>query len=78
MDLFSMVHLLVLSMGETDLHYVKLGPCNATCIRYSLVKLFRLSKYDAAICVSRWQRSGKVPGGMLESYSTTTMGILSV
>ncbi|PPD78480.1 hypothetical protein GOBAR_DD24583 [Gossypium barbadense] len=63
MDLLSVVHSLILSMGETDLHSVKLGPCNASCIRYSLVKLLRLSGYDAAVCVSRWQRSGKVPGG---------------
>ncbi|MBA0798509.1 hypothetical protein Gohar_009095 [Gossypium harknessii] len=63
MDLFSMVHLLLLSMGETDLHSVKPGPYNANCIRYSLVKLLGLSRYDDDICVSRWQCSGKVPGG---------------
>ncbi|MBA0613427.1 hypothetical protein Godav_013866 [Gossypium davidsonii] len=63
MDLFSMVHLLLLSMGETDLHSVKSGPYNANCIRYSLVKLLGLSRYDDDVCVSRWQRSGKVPGG---------------
>ncbi|KAH1097893.1 hypothetical protein J1N35_014814 [Gossypium stocksii] len=50
-------------MGEADLHSGKLGPCNASCFRYSLVKLLRLSGYDVVVCVSRWQRSSKVLGG---------------
>ncbi|XWS65994.1 hypothetical protein CRYUN_Cryun05aG0162000 [Craigia yunnanensis] len=62
-DLLSVVHSLILSISETDLHFVKSVPCNASCIRYSLVKLLRLSGYDAAVCVSKWQGSGKVPGG---------------
>ncbi|TXG49787.1 hypothetical protein EZV62_025662 [Acer yangbiense] len=62
-DLMSVVHSLILSIKETDLHFVKSGPCNASCIRYALVKLLRLSGYDAAVCSTRWQGSGKVPGG---------------
>ncbi|MBA0855446.1 hypothetical protein Goshw_014029, partial [Gossypium schwendimanii] len=62
MDLLYVVHLLELLMGGTDVHSVKLGPCNGSCIRYSIVKLLRFSGYDAAICVSRWHHSGKVPG----------------
>ncbi|XVF83686.1 hypothetical protein PTKIN_Ptkin16aG0510500 [Pterospermum kingtungense] len=62
-DLLSVVHSLILSISETDLHFVKSGSCNASCIRYSLVKLLRLSGYDAAVCTSSWQGSGKVPGG---------------
>ncbi|XVE69186.1 hypothetical protein DITRI_Ditri09bG0131000 [Diplodiscus trichospermus] len=62
-DLLSVVHSLVLSISESGLHFLKSGPCNASCIRYSLVKLLRLSGYDAAVCASRWQGSGKVPGG---------------
>ncbi|EOY18146.1 Uncharacterized protein TCM_042762 [Theobroma cacao] len=50
-------------MSETDLHFVKSGSCNASCIGFSLVKLLRLSGYDAAVCASRGQGSGKVPGG---------------
>ncbi|XVE99566.1 hypothetical protein REPUB_Repub03eG0210200 [Reevesia pubescens] len=61
--LLSLVHSLILSISEMDLHFVKSGQCNASCIRYSLVKLLRLSGHDAAVCVSRWQGSGKVPGG---------------
>ncbi|KAL6980531.1 hypothetical protein U1Q18_022170 [Sarracenia purpurea var. burkii] len=53
------------SINETDLHLIKSGPCNASCIRFSLVKLLRLSGYDAAVCASRWQGSGKVPGDRL-------------
>ena len=66
-DLMSVVHSLILSIKETDLHLVKSGPCNASCIRYALVKLLRLSGYDAAVCSTRWQGSGKVPGGMLSN-----------
>ncbi|XP_022746649.1 uncharacterized protein LOC111296545 [Durio zibethinus] len=62
-DLLSVVHSRILSISEMDLHFVKSGPCNASCIRYSLVKLLRLSGYDAAVCASRWQGTGKVPGG---------------
>ncbi|KAA8539457.1 hypothetical protein F0562_026149 [Nyssa sinensis] len=62
-DLLSMVNSFMLSINEIDLHIVKTGPCNGSCIRFSLVKLLRLSGYDAALCSSRWQGSGKVPGG---------------
>lgn len=64
-DLLSVVDSLMQSISEIDLHLVKPGPCNASCIRFSLVKLLRLSGYDAAVCASKWQGSGKVPGGML-------------
>lgn len=62
-DLLSIVHSLILSISEKDLHFVKSAPCNASCIRFSLVKLLRVSGYDAAVCASRWQGTGKVPGG---------------
>ncbi|XAR66280.1 hypothetical protein NMG60_11012456 [Bertholletia excelsa] len=62
-DLLLLVNSLMLSMRDTDLHLVKSGPCNASCIRFCLVKLLRHSGYDAAVCTSRWQGSGKVPGG---------------
>ncbi|GKU91940.1 hypothetical protein SLEP1_g5743 [Rubroshorea leprosula] len=62
-DVLSLVHSLILSINETDLHHVKSGPCNASCIRFYLVKRLRLSGHNAAVCVSRWQRSSKVPGG---------------
>ncbi|KAK4579159.1 hypothetical protein RGQ29_029013 [Quercus rubra] len=62
-DLMSVVNSLILSMNDTDLHYVNSGACNASCIRFSLVKLLRRSGYDAAVCATKWQGSGKVPGG---------------
>ncbi|XP_050210617.1 uncharacterized protein LOC126660937 [Mercurialis annua] len=62
-DLLCLVQSLLVSIKEADLHLVKSGPCNAGCIRYSLVKLLRLAGYDAAVCTSRWQGGGKVPGG---------------
>ncbi|KAF5467304.1 hypothetical protein F2P56_017140 [Juglans regia] len=62
-DLLSVVNSLILSINETDLHFIKSGACNASCIRFSLVKLLRRSGYDAAVCATKWQGSGKVPGG---------------
>ncbi|XP_058205741.1 uncharacterized protein LOC131319498 [Rhododendron vialii] len=62
-DLLSVVNSLLQSIKDTDLHLVMSGPCNASCIRFSLVKLLRISGYDAAVCSSKWQGGGKVPGG---------------
>lgn len=62
-DLESVVHSLIISINDKELNGVKSSPCNASCIRFSLVKLLRLSGYDAAVCSSRWQGAGKVPGG---------------
>ncbi|KAK1322509.1 hypothetical protein QJS10_CPA03g01632 [Acorus calamus] len=62
-DLLSVVRSLVLSINEMDLYFFKDGSCNASCIRWSLVRLLRSSGYDAAVCMSKWQGSGKVPGG---------------
>ncbi|CAL9769221.1 unnamed protein product [Musa acuminata subsp. burmannicoides] len=59
----SVVHSLLFSINEVDLYLVKEEQCNASCIRQSLVKLLKLSGYDAAICSSRWQGFDKVPGG---------------
>ncbi|KAF8397484.1 hypothetical protein HHK36_016401 [Tetracentron sinense] len=71
-DFFSVVHSLILSINETDLHFLKSGPCNGSCIRFSLVKLLRFSGYDAAVCASKWQGCGKVPGGEYEYIDVVT------
>ncbi|KAJ1443197.1 hypothetical protein SESBI_00483 [Sesbania bispinosa] len=62
-DLISVVHSLIRSMNESNLQIMNSGPCYASCIRFYLVKLMRLSGYDAGVCASKWQGSGKVPGG---------------
>uniref|UniRef100_A0A2P2KIR6 Plant-specific domain TIGR01615 family protein n=2 Tax=Rhizophora mucronata TaxID=61149 RepID=A0A2P2KIR6_RHIMU len=62
-DFLSLIHSLMQSIKDADLFPVKSGPCNASCTRFSLAKLLRLSGHDAAVCVSRWQGSSKVPGG---------------
>ncbi|XP_015962992.1 uncharacterized protein LOC107486932 [Arachis duranensis] len=62
-DLFSAVHSLIRSMNESNLQGMNSGPCYASCIRFYLVKLMKLSGYDAGVCASKWQASGKVPGG---------------
>ncbi|KAL8210694.1 hypothetical protein R6Q57_005131 [Mikania cordata] len=62
MDMLSVVNSLILSIDSMDLEFMRCS-CNTSCIRFSLVKLLRLSGYDAAVCTSRWQGTGKVPGG---------------
>ncbi|XP_010517315.1 PREDICTED: uncharacterized protein LOC104792788 [Camelina sativa] len=62
-EVLSAVRSLMLTIKEKDLHSVKSGTCNASCIRFYLAKLLRLSGYDAAVCSARWQGGGKVPGG---------------
>ncbi|EPS62623.1 hypothetical protein M569_12167, partial [Genlisea aurea] len=70
--LSSLVNSLILSMDENDLHPSSSSssspesPCNAAsigCMRFHLVKLMRLSGYDAGVCTSRWHGRGNVPGG---------------
>ncbi|KAJ8505779.1 hypothetical protein OPV22_006665 [Ensete ventricosum] len=62
-DLQSVVGSLLFSIDEVDLYLVKEEQGNAGCIRQSLVKLLKVSGYDAALCSSRWQGFDKVPGG---------------
>ncbi|MED6146110.1 hypothetical protein PIB30_031594 [Stylosanthes scabra] len=62
-DLLSAVHNLIRTMNESNLQGMNSGPCYASCIRFYLVKLMKLSGYDAGVCASKWQASGKVPGG---------------
>jgi len=63
-DLLPVVHSLIRSMQETNLEMMNSGPCYANCIRFYLAKLMRLSGYDAGVCTSKWQPTGKIPGGM--------------
>eukprot|EP00249_Psilotum_nudum_P018231 c26703_g1_i1 orf=595-1269(+) len=63
-DLQSAITFLLRSIKETDLICIKAGAeCKGSCIRRLLVKNLRLSGYDAAVCISKWQSSGKLPGG---------------
>ncbi|KAJ3676428.1 hypothetical protein LUZ60_003840 [Juncus effusus] len=62
-DLLSVIQSLLLSIEESDLRNFKKTQCNLTCVRQTLVKLLKLSGYDAAICVAKWQGLDKVPGG---------------
>lgn len=73
-EVLSAVNSLILSINKTELHGVKSGACNAGCIRFALVKLLRLSGYDAAVCSSRWQGTGKVPGGDHEYIDVVSHG----
>ncbi|KAK6929346.1 Protein of unknown function PDDEXK-like [Dillenia turbinata] len=65
-DLLSVVRSLVQSVSEKDFQFVNTSSCNASCIRFLLVKLLRLAGYDAALCASKWQGCSKVPGGEYE------------
>lgn len=62
-ELSSSVQTLLLSIYDTDLLSSGAGQCSGRCIRQALVKLLRHSGYDAAVCSSKWQGFGKVPGG---------------
>ncbi|KAI9085671.1 hypothetical protein K1719_032514 [Acacia pycnantha] len=62
-DLLSVVHSLILIMNEANLQSINSSPCYGSCIRFYLVNLLRLAGYDAGVCASKWQASGKVPGG---------------
>lgn len=62
-DTMSVVNSLMLSISERELYHGKSGSCNASCIRFSLVKLLRLNGYDAGVCSAKWQGTSKVPGG---------------
>ncbi|RWR95422.1 Cruciferin BnC2 [Cinnamomum micranthum f. kanehirae] len=74
-DLLSVIQSLILDLSETNLHqHVKAGPCNASCIRQLLVKLLRSAGYDAAVCISKWQGFGKVPGGDHEYIDVEVSG----
>lgn len=66
------VSLLLTSMKDGDLHAVKSGPCNSSCIKYSLVKLLRLLGYDSGVCSSKWPGNGKVPAGDHEYIDVIT------
>ncbi|KAK9127096.1 hypothetical protein Syun_015893 [Stephania yunnanensis] len=62
-EILSVVHSLLLSINEADLHFSNSGPCKDRCIRFYLVKLLRNCEYDAAVCTSKWDGCKKVPGG---------------
>ncbi|XP_020577731.1 uncharacterized protein LOC110022914 [Phalaenopsis equestris] len=61
--LSSSVQTYLLSLHDTDLLSSGGSQCHGRCIRQALVKLLCLSGYDAAVCSSKWQGFGKVPGG---------------
>ncbi|XP_052184811.1 uncharacterized protein LOC127796615 [Diospyros lotus] len=62
-DLISVVHSLILSIDETDHQFNSSYSCNASYIRFLLVMLLQSLGYDAAICTTKWQGVGKIPGG---------------
>uniref|UniRef100_A0A7N0UCI8 Plant-specific domain TIGR01615 family protein n=1 Tax=Kalanchoe fedtschenkoi TaxID=63787 RepID=A0A7N0UCI8_KALFE len=70
-SLISLVQSLLLSINLADLEAIPSADCNACCIRFSLVTLLRLSGYDAAVCSTKWQGRGKVPGGDHEYIDIT-------
>ncbi|CAL5386801.1 unnamed protein product [Camellia sinensis] len=62
-DLVTVVQSSILSIDEANHQFDKSDSCSASCIRLSLVKLLQSSGYDAAICATKWQVVGKIPGG---------------
>ncbi|XP_073271436.1 uncharacterized protein [Primulina huaijiensis] len=70
-NLAMIVKSLILSISETS-QGGKPDTCDSSCILYTLVKLLQSSGYDAALCASRWQGFGKVPGGEHEFIDVIT------
>ncbi|CAK9206853.1 unnamed protein product [Sphagnum troendelagicum] len=62
------VKMSVLAINEnTDLMCNSVGKeCKGGCTKRFVVKRLKASGYNAAVCKSRWQCSGKVPGGEYE------------
>lgn len=54
---------LLLTISDADLISSRGSQCNGSCIRQRLAKLLQLSGYDSAVCASKWQSFGKLPGG---------------
>lgn len=74
-DLLSALAAASSSIKERDLSCLNAGAdCRGGCIRRLLVKYLKLSGYDAAVCSSKWQSSGKVPGGEYEYIDVIFQG----
>ncbi|MCO5551465.1 hypothetical protein L7F22_004969 [Adiantum nelumboides] len=66
-ELFSILSVFFPTVKDVDLFCLTTGrECKGSCIQQMLVKHLRVLGYDAAICISKWQNSGKVPGGEYE------------
>ncbi|KZV28795.1 hypothetical protein F511_06229 [Dorcoceras hygrometricum] len=70
-NLAMVVKSFLLSISETS-QGGKPDTCDSSCILCTLVKLLQSSGYDAALCASRWQGFGKVPGGEHEFIDVIT------
>ncbi|CAM8965138.1 unnamed protein product [Rhodiola kirilowii] len=73
-NLISVVQSLLLSISVAELKAIPSAACNACCIRFYLVKLLRISGYDAAVCSTKWKGRRKVPGGDHEYIDITHTG----
>lgn len=67
-ELLADVQRLLLTVNEdTDLICDANGAnCKGTCIKRFIVKHLRTAAYSASVCKSKWQSSGRVPGGEYE------------
>ncbi|KAH7282321.1 hypothetical protein KP509_35G024800 [Ceratopteris richardii] len=65
-ELLSILSMFLHSVEDVDLLCVKSRTeCKGSCIRRILVNHLMRLGYDAAICTSKWLKSGKMPGGVL-------------
>eukprot|EP00249_Psilotum_nudum_P022990 c28715_g1_i3 orf=691-1884(-) len=74
-EIASILTTLILVVNESELfcQFDKTG-CKGACIRRLAVKHLRMSGYNASICISKWQNTGKVPGGEHEYIDVTIQG----
>lgn len=68
-ELLTEVKLRLLSIKE-DSNFVCCEPegvdCKGVCVKRFVVKNLKAAGYDAAVCMSKWLSSGRVPGGEYE------------
>jgi len=65
-ELLTEVKLRLLSIKEdSDLVCEPEGAdCKGACVKRFVVKHLKVAGYDAAVCMSKWLSSGRVPGGI--------------
>ena len=53
-DMMLVVSSLILTIKAMNLDFIRCSSCNASCIRFYLVKLLRLAGDDLAVYTSKW------------------------
>jgi uncharacterized protein (TIGR01615 family) len=76
-ELVSAVRKLVLAI-DVDNDLICNADCRGGCIKRLVVHQLRAAGYDAAVCTSKWESSGRVLGGRILDRSTSFGVLISV